>query len=145
MRSLEFLIELYLVRQIPKDTKGNTWIGTDLKVFIGVGNLLNIYKNWNHSIVVININTMKTTFDYNFLFLSSFQSVWKQREAAIEKHHFVFSKACFFEQSLFAIKYLKEKSPLLYWYKPQPLWKTIFIQFFPVRRLWGKNESNDGS
>ena len=45
LRSLEFLIELYLVRQIPKDTKGNTWISTDLKVFTGVGHLLNIYKN----------------------------------------------------------------------------------------------------
>ena len=36
LRSLEFLIELYLVRQIPKDTKGNTWISTDLKGLIGV-------------------------------------------------------------------------------------------------------------
>ena len=40
MRNLEFEIELYLAKQIPENTEGDTWIGTDLKLFIGVGHLL---------------------------------------------------------------------------------------------------------
>ena len=36
-------IELYLVKQIPKDTEGYTWIGTDLKVFVGVGHFLHTF------------------------------------------------------------------------------------------------------
>ena len=37
------MIELYLVRQIPKDTERYTWIGTDLKDFVGVGHLLQVH------------------------------------------------------------------------------------------------------
>jgi len=37
-----FEIELYLVRQIPENMEGYTWIVTDLKLFIGVGHLLQI-------------------------------------------------------------------------------------------------------
>ena len=40
LRNLEFEIELYLAKQIPENTEGYTWIGTDLKLFIGVGHLL---------------------------------------------------------------------------------------------------------
>ena len=40
LRTLEFEIELYLLKQIPENTEGYTWIGTDLKLFIGVGHLL---------------------------------------------------------------------------------------------------------
>ena len=43
------MIELYLVRQIPKDTEGYTWIGTDLKVFVGVGHLLHTCSWFNFS------------------------------------------------------------------------------------------------
>ena len=40
-------IELYIVRQFLKITEGYTWIGTDLKGFIGVGHLLHavIFKS----------------------------------------------------------------------------------------------------
>jgi len=44
LRNLEFEIELYFVKQIPENTESYTWIGTDLKLFIGVGNLLHIDK-----------------------------------------------------------------------------------------------------
>ena len=37
-----FEIELYLVRQIPENMEGYTGIVTDLKLFIGVGHLLQI-------------------------------------------------------------------------------------------------------
>ena len=42
LRKLEFEIELYLLKQIPENTEGYTWIGTDLKLFIGVRHLLQI-------------------------------------------------------------------------------------------------------
>ena len=41
--NLEFKIDLYLVKQ---KTEGYTWIGTDLKLFDGVGHLLQ-YKPFN--------------------------------------------------------------------------------------------------
>ena len=46
---------MYLVRLIPeiieqpgvsKETKGYTWIGTELKAFIGVGNLLDKHMTY---------------------------------------------------------------------------------------------------
>ena len=40
LRILEFEIELYLVRQLLEDTEGYTWIGTNIKGFIGVGHSL---------------------------------------------------------------------------------------------------------
>ena len=41
------VFELNPETQVPKDTKGYTWFGTDLKVFFGVGHLLHVYVNFN--------------------------------------------------------------------------------------------------
>ena len=43
LRNFEFGIELYLVKQIPENMEGYTWIGTDLKLFIGVRHSLQGY------------------------------------------------------------------------------------------------------
>ena len=44
LRKLQFEIELFLIKQIPENIKGYTRIGTDLKLFSGVGHLLHLHS-----------------------------------------------------------------------------------------------------